>query len=80
VHLILNKTFKVHLDGYNFLPYFKGEAEKSPRLEFFYFSDEPSDFTRELLPLTFRQRSAHDCPPSSQADTHIALLPPESQF
>jgi arylsulfatase len=30
---------KVHLDGYNFLPYFKGEAEKGPRREFFYFSD-----------------------------------------
>ena len=25
------KTFKVHLDGYNFLPYFKGEAKKGPR-------------------------------------------------
>jgi arylsulfatase A-like enzyme len=23
-----------------FLPYFKGEAEKSPRLEYFYFSDD----------------------------------------
>ena len=34
------KTFKVHLDGYNFLPYFKGEAEKSPRVEYFYFSDD----------------------------------------
>jgi arylsulfatase len=34
------KTFKVHLDGYNLLPYFKGETEKSPRVEFFYFSDD----------------------------------------
>ena len=31
------KTFKVHLDGYNFLPYFKGEAKKGPREEIFYF-------------------------------------------
>ncbi|MDJ0957169.1 MAG: arylsulfatase [Arenicellales bacterium] len=30
---------KVHLDGYNFMPYFKGEVEKGPRKEFFYFSD-----------------------------------------
>jgi arylsulfatase len=30
----------VHLDGYNFLPYFKGEVEKSPRIEYFYFSDD----------------------------------------
>ncbi|MEA5508526.1 arylsulfatase [Crocosphaera sp. UHCC 0190] len=34
------RTFKVHLDGYNLLPYFKGEVEKSPRVEFFYFSDD----------------------------------------
>jgi arylsulfatase len=34
-----NKTFKNHLDGYNFLPYFKGEVAEGPRHEFFYFSD-----------------------------------------
>jgi len=34
-----NKTFKNHLDGYNFLPFFKGEVDKGPRHEFFYFSD-----------------------------------------
>jgi arylsulfatase A-like enzyme len=33
------KTFKVHLDGYNFLPHFRGE-EKCPRVEYFYFSDD----------------------------------------
>ncbi|MFO0911324.1 MAG: sulfatase-like hydrolase/transferase, partial [Pirellulales bacterium] len=31
------KTFKVHLDGYNFLPFFKGETATSPREEIFYF-------------------------------------------
>jgi arylsulfatase len=31
------KTFKVHPDGYNFLPYFKGEAKKGPREEIYYF-------------------------------------------
>lgn len=35
-----NKHFKVHLDGYNLLPLLKGEVEKSPRVEFFYFSDD----------------------------------------
>ncbi len=25
-----DKNFKLHLDGYNMLPYFKGEAEESP--------------------------------------------------
>ena len=34
-----DKTFKVHLDGYNFLPFFKGEVAKGPRHEIFYFDD-----------------------------------------
>ena len=34
------KNFKVHLDGYNLLPAFKGEAKEWPRKEFFYFSDD----------------------------------------
>jgi arylsulfatase len=33
-------TYKVHLDGYNFLPYLTGSEMKSPRVEYFYFSDE----------------------------------------
>jgi len=32
------KTFKIHPDGYNFLPFFKGESKKSPREEIYYFS------------------------------------------
>ena len=39
-HQAGDKTFKVHLDGYNFVPYFKGEEKKGPRVEFFYFSDD----------------------------------------
>jgi arylsulfatase len=35
-----SKTFKVHLDGYNLLPYLTGQAKESPRKEFFYFSDD----------------------------------------
>jgi arylsulfatase A-like enzyme len=31
------KTFKTHLDGYNFLPFFKGGTKGGPRHEFFYF-------------------------------------------
>jgi arylsulfatase A-like enzyme len=34
-----DKTFKNHLDGYNFTPFFKGEVAEGPRHEFFYFSD-----------------------------------------
>jgi len=35
-----NKTYKVHLDGYNLVPYLTGEEKKSPRNEFFYFNDD----------------------------------------
>ncbi|AYC32763.1 arylsulfatase [Pseudomonas cavernae] len=31
------KQYKVHLDGYNFLPFFQGEAKDSPREDYFYF-------------------------------------------
>ena len=34
------KTFTVHLDGYNMLPYFMGEVEESPRKEMYYFTDD----------------------------------------
>jgi arylsulfatase A-like enzyme len=34
-----DKTFKTHLDGYNFVPFFKGEVDKGPRREIFYFDD-----------------------------------------
>jgi arylsulfatase len=34
------KTFKVHLDGYNQLPFLTGKTDKGPRDEFFYFSDD----------------------------------------
>jgi arylsulfatase len=39
-HQVGAKTFKVHLDGYNQLPYLTGETDKGPRDEFFYFSDD----------------------------------------
>jgi len=38
-HKAGDMTYKVHLDGYNFLPYLTGKEEKGPRKEFFYFSD-----------------------------------------
>jgi arylsulfatase A-like enzyme len=34
-----NKTFKTHLDGYNFMPFFKGEEAAGPRHEIMYFDD-----------------------------------------
>jgi arylsulfatase len=39
-HQAGSKSFKVHLDGYNLVPYLTGEVEKSERDGFFYFSDD----------------------------------------
>ncbi|MEP2533419.1 arylsulfatase [Shimia sp.] len=36
----IGREYKVHLDGYNFLPYLTGEEESGPRHEIFYFSDD----------------------------------------
>ena len=39
-HKIGSVTYRVHLDGYNFVPFITREAEKWPRREFFYFTDD----------------------------------------
>jgi len=39
-YTIGDKTYKVHLDGYNFLPHITGKEKKGPRKEIFYFSDD----------------------------------------
>ena len=36
----LGRDYKVHLDGYNFLPFLSGETTVSPRREVFYFTDD----------------------------------------
>ena len=35
-----HRGFKVHLDGYDFLPLLTGKSEEAPRKEIFYFSDD----------------------------------------
>ena len=39
-HKAGNKTFKVYIDGYNLLPFLKGEAKENPRKGFMYWSDD----------------------------------------
>ena len=39
-HQAAGKTFKVHLDGFDLLPYLTGETPKGPRPGFIYFSDD----------------------------------------
>ena len=36
-HTANDKKFKVHLDGYNLMPFWKGEVKENPRNEIFYF-------------------------------------------
>ncbi len=45
-----SRTFKVHLDGYNLMPFLKGEAKEPPRKEFLYWSDDG-----ELVALRYQQ-------------------------
>ncbi|MHC4803926.1 MAG: arylsulfatase, partial [Planctomycetota bacterium] len=39
-HRVGRKNYRVHLDGYNFLPHLTGRDDESPRKEIFYFSDD----------------------------------------
>jgi arylsulfatase A-like enzyme len=39
-HEVGGKTFRVHIDGFNLLPYLTGAVDKSPRQLFVYFSDD----------------------------------------
>jgi arylsulfatase len=39
-HTAIGRNYKVHLDGYNFLPHLTGEEKVGPRREIFYFSDD----------------------------------------
>jgi arylsulfatase A-like enzyme len=34
------KSYKVHIDGFDMLPYLSGEVDESPRKSFFYISDD----------------------------------------
>jgi arylsulfatase len=49
-----NKTYKVHLDGYNLLPHLKGEVAENPRPAFLYWSDEG-----ELMALRYGDWKVH---------------------
>ncbi|WP_201832341.1 arylsulfatase [Microvirga zambiensis] len=39
-HQANGKTFKVHLDGYNLMPFFTGSSKESPRRDFLYWNDD----------------------------------------
>jgi arylsulfatase len=39
-HTLNGKSFRVHLDGHNLLPFLKGDVKDSPREAFLYWSDD----------------------------------------
>jgi arylsulfatase len=55
-----NKTFKVHLDGYNVIDALAGKS-KSPRREFFYFNDDGSlvGLRYDQWKIVFAEQRAH---------------------
>jgi len=56
-----DKTFKVHLDGYNLLPAFNGETKEWPRKEFLYTTDDGSIAALRYnnWKITFMEQRAH---------------------
>lgn len=55
------RSYKVHLDGYNFLPYFTGKTEKGPRNEFVYTSDTGDIVGYRMgdYKMVFKEQRAH---------------------
>ena len=51
----------MHLDGYNFLPYFTGQTDKGPRKEFVYTSDTGDivGYRDGDWKLVFKEQRAH---------------------
>jgi arylsulfatase A-like enzyme len=54
-------TYKVHLDGYNLMPFFKGEEKVSPRKEFLYWTDDGNVAALRYnnWKITFLRQNAH---------------------
>jgi len=53
-------TYKVHFDGYNLLPYFKGETKEWPRKEFIYWTDDgaPAGLRYDQWKMVFLEQRA----------------------
>jgi arylsulfatase A-like enzyme len=54
-------TYKVHLDGYNWLPYLKGGTQQAPRREFLYWTDDGdlAALRYDQWKLVFMEQRAH---------------------
>lgn len=60
-HQANGRDFKVHLDGYNMMPFLKGDVKESPRKEFFYWTDDGSlcNLRYNRWKLVFMEQRAH---------------------
>jgi len=58
---IAGKSAKIHLDGYNLLPYMTGEVDKSPRTVFHYLDDEafPVAIRMDDWKVTYAENRGH---------------------
>jgi arylsulfatase len=61
---------KVHLDGYNILPYLEGKEAHSPRQDFFYFNDDG-----ELVAMRHKEWKAVFCEQRAPGNLVIWLNP-----
>jgi arylsulfatase A-like enzyme len=60
-HRANGRDYKVHLDGYNLMPYFKGEVDEGPRKEFFYWTDDGqlANLRYDRWKMVFMEQRAH---------------------
>ena len=60
-HKANGRNYKVHLDGYNLLPYFKGDVAEGPRKEFFYWTDDGqlANLRYDRWKMVFMEQRAH---------------------
>jgi len=75
------RTFKVHIDGYNLLPFLKGEVKENPRKAFLYWSDDGDLFALRVgdWKATFIEQRARGLgvwfePPVAMRGPHIYNL------
>jgi arylsulfatase A-like enzyme len=57
----IGRDYRVHLDGYNLMPFLKGEEKKSPREEFLYWTDDGQVAALRYndWKITFLRQNAH---------------------
>ena len=84
-HQAGSKTYKVHIDGLNMLPYLTGETKDSPRQSFFYISDDGDilairmgDWKMVLMEQRAKQLASLDRAVCPSARTQDVQPPPRS--